>query len=139
MRRQDTALHLLQSLVEELPDPEPQIPIPCAGAAAPWFLTVFSFNAAFAHYCTPANKKDGAGSIGTYNIMTGQFTPNKNYVKENMGNAGFITITDGQTFSYDVFLHQTLPAGALASGPEGDNGCDGRGVDDALTCLGIPH
>jgi hypothetical protein len=80
----------------------------------------------------------GAGSIGVFNLITGTFTPSKN----NPGifnNGGFVTFTDGVSFAYDLFLHQYLPEGALAAGPDGDNVCDGRGVDEALTCLGIPH
>jgi hypothetical protein len=50
-----------------------------------------------------------------------------------------VTFTDGASFAYDSFLHQFLPDGALAAGPDGDNVCDGRGVGEALTCLGIPH
>ena len=48
------------------------------------------------------------------------------------------TLTDGATFSYDLFIHQTLPEGAFAAGPGGDDLCNGRGVDNALDCLGIP-
>lgn len=101
--------------------------------------TLLFTNVAFAHYCFPPNKKAGAGSVGTYNVVTETFTPNKNYVKENWGNGGFVTFTDGETFSYDVFVHRVLPEGALAAGPGGDDHCDGRGIDDALDCLGIPH
>ncbi len=98
---------------------------------------------AFAHYCTPANKADGAGSIGTYNIATGTFTPNKKLrpgfdPETGKVNGGFVTFTDGRA-SFDFFMHQTLPDGALSSGPERDDGCDGQGVDNALDCLGIPH
>jgi hypothetical protein len=85
---------------------------------------------AFAHHCTNANKKAGAGSVGTVNIATGEETITKQ-------NGGFITITNGSTFSYDVFAHRTLPDGAMAAGPEGDSECDGRGIDDALACEGI--
>ena len=91
-----------------------------------------------AHHCTPASKASGAGSIGTYNVVTEAFTPAKR-LNGTASNGGFITFTDGTTFSYDVFMHQTLPEGAFAAGPGGDDQCDGRGVDDALDCLGIPH
>jgi hypothetical protein len=98
---------------------------------------------AFAHYCTPANKAEGAGSVGTYNIATGTFLPSKKLMpgfNPNTGkvNGAFVTFTDGQS-SYDMFMHQMLPDGALESGPEGDDQCDGQGVDNALDCLGIPH
>ena len=88
---------------------------------------------ALAHYCTSANKVDGAGSIGTYNVVTERFTPS------GRRGGAFVTVTDGARFSYDIYIHQTLPEGALAAGPGGDDMCDGRGVDRALDCLGIQH
>ncbi len=94
-------------------------------------LTMMVAAPAFAHQCTNVSKKAGAGSIGTYNIVTETFTPSKS------GGGGFITITDGSTFSYDIYLHQTLPEGAFAAGPGGDDECDGKAVDNALACLGI--
>lgn len=95
-------------------------------------LTVLVTTSAFAHYCTVHNKQEGAGSIGTYNIITGTFEPS------HRPNGAFVTFTDGATFSYDVFIHDVLPEGALEAGPDGDNQCDGMGVDNALVCLGIP-
>lgn len=100
-------------------------------------LSAFVTGTAFAHVCTPANKLPGAGSLGVYNVVTETFEPGKK-LSPNMANGGFVTITDGATFAYDVFIHQTLPAGALASGPGGDDLCDGLGVDLFLACLGIP-
>lgn len=99
-------------------------------------LTVFVTTTAFAHICTNQEKKDGAGSIGTYNIVTETFEPNKK-LNATMSNGGFITITDGE-FSYDIFAHQLLPDGALSAGPGGDDQCDGVGIDSAFACLGIP-
>ena len=84
---------------------------------------------AFAHHCTNVSKQPGAGSIGTVNIVTEE----ESFTKEH---GGFVTVTDGSTFSYDVFANRTLPEGAMASGP-GDSECDGVGIDDALACLGI--
>jgi hypothetical protein len=97
-------------------------------------LTVFVTTSAFAHICTNANKKDGAGSIGTYNIADGTFTPNKP-LNANASNGGFVTFTDGVN-SFDLYLHQLLPEGALAAGPGGDDQCDGLGVDNFLACIG---
>ncbi len=100
---------------------------------------------ALAHYCTNANKQAGAGSIGVYNVVTETFTPakrlNPNFDPETGKglNSGFVTFTDGEHFSFDVYVHQTLPEGALAAGPGGDDHCDGQGVDSALACLGITH
>jgi hypothetical protein len=116
------------------------------GAIFALLLAVMLSGTAFAHYCTPTQKNDGAGSIGTFNIMTGEFTPNRSNFSDENGdgfpdllNGGFITLTDGASFSYDLFAHTTLPAGALSSGPDGVNQCDGMGIDNALVCLGILH
>ena len=98
--------------------------------AAAMMLTLLAAAPALAHHCTNVSKQAGAGSIGTYNVATETFTPAQ-------PGGGFITITDGATFSYDVYLHQTLPEGALAAGPGGDDQCDGQAVDNALACLGI--
>lgn len=84
-----------------------------------------------AHYCTNVSKQAGAGSMGTYNVVTETFTPTKK------GGGAFVTFTDGQSFSYDVLMHNTLPDGALAAGRGGDDTCDGQGIDNALACLGI--
>lgn len=98
---------------------------------AAMMLTMMSAAPAFAHHCTNVSKKDGAGSIGTYNVVLEEFvTP----VKKG---GAFLTITDGSTFSYDVYQHRTLPEGAMAAGPGGDDECDGQAIDDALVCLGI--
>jgi len=93
-------------------------------------LTAFVATSAFAHYCTNANKQDGAGSIGTYNVVTETFEPNQ-------PNGGFLTVTDGATFSVDIYSHQLLPQGALAAGPGGDDQCDGLGIDSFLACIGV--
>jgi hypothetical protein len=106
-------------------------------------LATFVTGTAFAHYCTPPNKKDGAGSIGVYNVVTEEFTPAKRFSDADgdgfpdMFNSGFVTLTDGANFSYDIFVHQTLPDGALAAGPGGDDQCDGQGVDSFLACIGF--
>jgi hypothetical protein len=97
--------------------------------AATMMVAMSVASQAFAHHCTNVNKKAGAGSVGTVNIATGEETITKK-------NGGFITITNGSTFSYDVFAHRTLPDGAMAAGPERDSECDGRGIDDALACEG---
>ncbi len=100
--------------------------------AASMILVISAASPAFAHHCTNVSKKAGAGSIGTINVATGEET----FTKQN---GAFITITDGRTFSYDVFVHRTLPEGAMAAGPDGDSECDGVGIDDAFACLGIPE
>jgi hypothetical protein len=105
-------------------------------ALVTFMLLVFVTSSAFAHSCTPPNKQEGAGSIGTYNVVTESFEPGKQ-LNATLSNGGFITITDGATFSYDIFAHQQLPEGALAAGPGGDDQCDGVGIDSVLACLGI--
>ena len=100
---------------------------------AAMMLTLLVAAPAFAYHCTNVSKQAGAGSIGTYNVGTETFT------SSGKNGGGFITVTDGATFSYDIYLHQLLPEGALAAGPGGDDHCDGKAVDDALACLGISH
>jgi hypothetical protein len=90
-------------------------------------MMVMSAAPAFAHHCTNVSKNSGAGSVGTFNTSTNTFTPTKDH-------GGFVTITDGSTFSYDVFISGTRPDGAMASGPDGANRCDGRGIDDLEVC-----
>ena len=92
-------------------------------------LAAFVATSAFAHICTNPNKQAGAGSIGTYNVVTETF-------EQNQPNGGFVTFTDGASFSVDIYIHDVLPEGALASGPGGDDQCDGRGVDNFLACIG---
>lgn len=98
-------------------------------------LTVFVTTSAFAHICTNPNKQPGAGSVGTYNVVTETFEPSRHF-NEAHPNGGFVTFTDGENVWVDLYLHQTLPAGALAAGPGGDDQCDGRGVDNFLACIG---
>ena len=93
-------------------------------------LVVFVTNTAFAHYCTKVENKYGAGYIGVVNIVTGEETITKQ-------NGGFITVTDGETFSYDILMHNLAPDGAMRSGPGGSSQCDGKGIDNALVCLGF--
>ena len=100
-------------------------------------LAIFVSSSVFAHFCTPADKLPGAGSLGVYNVVTETFTPGKR-LNAKMNNGGFITVTDGETFAVDIFIHQLLPIGALASGPGGDDLCDGVGVDLFLACIGAP-
>ncbi len=113
-----------------------------AAVGAVTLSLAISGGSTLAHYCFNPDKQPGAGSVGVYNLATGAFTPGKRYLQYRDGfpvSGGFVTFTDGMTFQYDLYLHQTLPEGALASGPGGDDHCDGRGVDDALACLGFGH
>jgi hypothetical protein len=102
--------------------------------AATMMLVMLGASPAFAFHCANVAKKAGAGTTGTFNADTGEFTPAKK-------NGGFITVTgtseDGSTFSYDVFAHGVRPDGAMAAGPDGDSECDGVGIDDAFACEGV--
>jgi hypothetical protein len=104
--------------------------------AATMTMVMLGASPAFAFHCANVAKKPGAGTTGTFNADTGEFTPTK-----EKGGGGFITVTgtseDGSTFSYDVFAHGVRPDGAMAAGPEGDSECDGVGIDDALACEGV--
>jgi hypothetical protein len=111
-------------------------------------LTVFVTTSAFAHYCVNPQKKAGAGSIGTItvillpdgNIDLVSFEPGKKLNADDpfeASNGGFLTFTDGASWSYDIFLHPGLPLGALQSGPGGLDMCDGHGIDFVIACLGL--
>ena len=93
-------------------------------------LAAFVASAAYAHACTNGSKPIGPGSVGTYNVVTETFEPNQ-------PNGGFVTFTDGTNFWVDIYIHHFLPEGALASGPGGDDMCDGQGVDLFLACIGV--
>jgi hypothetical protein len=103
-------------------------------------LTVFVTTSAFAHYCANPNKKPGAGSLGIFDAATDTFTPlkklNGNSVFDS-NNGGFVTLIWFDGTYYDIFWNTALPEGALASGPDGLNMCDGHGVDFFLACAGL--
>jgi hypothetical protein len=50
---------------------------------------------------------------------------------------GFVTLIWFDGTYYDIFWNTTLPAGALASRPDGLNMCDGHSVDFFLACAGL--
>lgn len=91
---------------------------------------------ALAFDCLPVNKKPGAGSVGTFNFITEEFTPAKNNPgDDNHSHGGFITFTDGE-LTADTFVH--APDGALPPVREGgpQHNCDGKGLDAADVCFG---
>lgn len=100
---------------------------------------------ALAHHCTNPNKKTGAGSVGivtldpvTFDFISFEPThPSGKDGNQKSGRdvGGFITIVVGDQ-SFDIFVQNTLPDGAMNAGP-GDNLCDSVGIDDALACLGL--
>jgi hypothetical protein len=77
-------------------------------------LTVLVTTSAFAHYCTNANKQPGAGSVGTYNVVTETFEPAKQF-NEAHPNGGFVTLTDGVTFWYDIYHPPNVAGGRARS------------------------
>jgi hypothetical protein len=99
-------------------------------------LAMFVTTSAFAHFCVNANKKDGAGSIGTYDFATDTFTPNFNG-KSGNSNGGFVSVVWVDGTVYDIFVHNLLPNGAQAAGPDGVSMCDGQGIDYFWTCIGV--
>lgn len=105
-------------------------------------LAALVSTSAFAHVCTNPNKKAGAGSVGTYNVVTEEFVPSQRFAQMNINEAhppgAFITFHDGSGWSVDIYIHQTLPEGALDAGPGADNYCDGIGVDLFLACIRYP-
>jgi len=104
-----------------------------AGACA--IALVFASTApAYAFDCAVAKKPTGAGSAGTYNFVTDDFTPSKpNAGDETHIHGGFITITDG-TNSASNFVH--APQGVLPPVREGgpQDNCDGKGLESLEEC-----
>jgi len=92
--------------------------------------------------CTVPKKPVGAGSQVTVDVST---TPETATPTNPAGqvHTGFATITDGVTFSVDVFIQPVTPSHADPEGigfgelpepaPEA-GGCDGKGVDDLEAC-----
>jgi hypothetical protein len=108
-------------------------------------------SSAFAFDCIVANKPSGAGSVGTLNVDTGTFTPNKpNPGTDTHPHGGFVTITGtaptGQMVSVDTFVHAPTKAQAPFAEPgvnpgatkqeQKGKGCDGKGLDTIDACLG---
>ena len=115
--------------------------------AAAGSILVATGGQALAFDCTVANKPVGAGSAATVNINTGATTPNKaNPGTDQHVHGGFITLTDGTSFSADTFVHAPTNAQAPFAQP-GVNpgatqqelqgrGCDGKGLDTLDACFG---
>ncbi len=103
---------------------------------------------ALAHHCVNANKASGAGSVGIVNVGDLRafdeskitFTPLKEPNAQGKDRGAFVTLEgiglDGKAFSYDSFTRRTLPEMAMMAGP-GDSMCDGKGIDEVLSCLGF--
>jgi hypothetical protein len=102
-------------------------------------------SAALAHECTNPNINDNA-IVGTlyvpedFDFANATFVPAKNnpYSADFMHIHGaWIKIVLPFGFGeYNVFVKSLLPDGALDSGP-GEDGCDGKGIDDLDACLAM--
>jgi hypothetical protein len=112
------------------------------------FAALSAAGSAFAFHCTVVSKPTGSGSAGTITVQVngdGTVTPlaaNLNVAPNGNPKGGFFTVTwvdpSGNTISVnDVFSHGVRPDGALMSGPGGTSECDGVGIDDVFSCLGI--
>ena len=105
-------------------------------AAVAGALSLTLVGQALAFDCNVANKPVGAGSVGTVDCNTGEFTPTKkNPGTEEQIHGGFITFTDGE-ISADTFVH--APGGELPPVREGgpQHNCDGKGLDALDVCFG---
>lgn len=103
---------------------------------------VFS-SAALAHQCSNSNINENA-IVGTlyvpddFDFSNATFVPAKN----NPASADFMHIHGAWIKmvlpfglgEFNIFVHGLLPDGALDSGP-GEDGCDGKGIDDIDACL----
>jgi len=95
-------------------------------------------NVALAFDCNNPNLNDHA-LVGEFDIATETFTP----YKANWGSfetfkfhGAWVKLIFPWGQSFNVWVHGVLPDGALDSGP-GENGCDGKGIDDIEACLAI--
>ncbi len=109
------------------PTPAPSVaPIP-ASRPSPAPLTSFAG--------PPLNPKKptGAGSVGTLDVVTGEFTPGKNKSgnEEEQPHGGFVTFQAGE-ITADTWVHKVLPP-MLPGGPH--HNCDGKGLDSAEGCF----
>jgi hypothetical protein len=99
-------------------------------------------NTALAFDCNNPNL-NGKAVLGTFDIATETFTPAKanfgtidelgNFVKLH---GAWIKLVFPWGDSYNIFVHGLLPDGARNAGP-GNDGCDGKGIDDLDACLAM--
>ena len=112
-----------------------------AGAFGALMALLFA-GQALAFECFVEGKPAGAGSVGTVDIATEDFTPAKNNPgTEEQPHGGFVTLDAAGGETFDVFLH--IPQGGPNSGnheiPPVANGvqsnCDGKGLGDIGACF----
>jgi hypothetical protein len=112
-----------------------------AGALGALTALVFA-GQALAFECFVEGKPAGAGSVGTVDIATNEFTPTKNNPgTEERPHGGFVTLDFGGGQTFDVFQH--IPQGGpnagsheippVANGVQAD--CDGKGLGEIGACF----
>lgn len=99
-------------------------------------------NAALAHVCNNPNINDNAlvatvtfnadFEVASYELHK----DNGSSVEEAIVHGAWVKLVFPWGDSFNVFVRKTLPDGALDSGP-GENGCDGKGIDDIDACLAM--
>jgi hypothetical protein len=93
-------------------------------------------NAALAFDCNNPNINDNA-VIGKFDVATETFTPYKsNWGSFDQFHGAWVKIVFPWGDSYNIFVQKLLPDGARNSGP-GNDGCDGKGIDDLDVCLAM--
>ncbi|MFN2195731.1 MAG: hypothetical protein ACK2UW_06365 [Anaerolineales bacterium] len=93
-------------------------------------------NAALAFDCNNPNIDDNA-VVGVFDVATETFTPNKsNWGTFDSVHGAWIKLVFPWGDSYNIFVKSLLPDGARNAGP-GDDGCDGKGIDDLDVCLAM--
>lgn len=117
---------------------------PLYAALASAGLLAATVGQSLAFDCTVANKPPSAGSVGTVDVTTGQFTPTKpNPGTEQQPHGGFVEL-QGPGVDTSTFLHaptnaqapQAVPGvnpGATKQEQQG-RGCDGKGLDTLDAC-----
>ncbi len=97
-------------------------------------LAALVTSAALAFDCNNPNIDDHA-VVGTFNVQTDTFTPNKaNWGTFDKVHGAWVKLVLDDDLSFNIFVKALLPDGARDSGP-GENGCDGKGIDDMDVCL----
>lgn len=99
-----------------------------------FMLAAMLTNVALAFECTNPNINDKA-VVGVFDAATETFTPSKpNWGGFEKVHGAWVKIVFPTGQSFNIFVHGVLPDGALDSGP-GEDGCDGKGIDDIEACL----
>ena len=99
-------------------------------------MAVLFTSVALAFDCNNPNVNDNA-VVGVFDVASETFTPNKaNWGSFDKIHGAWVKLVLPGDLSYNIFVKSLLPDGARNSGP-GDNGCDGKGIDDLDACLAM--